>query len=248
VAWRPNAPITTAILATPQLFPVIISDEPNPYLPPPDQELLKQTERIRQLLPLAFALATMDGNLCAPLITFQSVLYPFGGGFGWSTSGPGYFPMVMPEEPTPEELVQAEVWSRRLDQHYVENLQIAGRRIISAIAQRADLTDALIDAVTAWESMVGTRTETSFRLTAALTKLLEPDPRNRLAFRKELGRIYDLRSRVVHGDPAEAPDVASAAKRAIYIGLRTLSALYDKSEDWLTAKSEDRANRLILED
>lgn len=245
-AWRPSMPVTSAILAAPELFPIRITNEPSPDVLPQDEQWSQREQRMRQILPLAFALATVDSNLCAPLMTFQTVLYPFGSGFGWS-SNPGYYPAIAPAEPTREELVQSEVWSRRLDQHYVANLQVAYRRIVSAIAQRADKTDALIDAVTAWESILGTGTEVSFRLTAALSKLLEPEPHNRLAFRRDLARIYSLRSRVVHGEPADESVIADATKRAIYVGLKTLNQLYGRSEDWLSAKSEERANRLLLE-
>lgn len=243
-----NLPETTTILARPQLQSVTISGEQQPQMPSADEEQLRQALRVRQLLPLAFALVTVHNNLCAPLPTFELIMLPFGSGIGWSNT-PWFFPVNRaPVEPTANQLVEVEVWSRRLDQHYVENLAVTGRRIVSAIAQRADVTDSLVDAVTAWESMVGTGTETSFRVTAALSRLLEKDPKKRSAFRKELGEIYGYRSRAVHGDPLDPASVASRSTRAIEVGLKALAEIYSRSEDWLTAKSNERADRLILED
>jgi len=243
-----NIPVTTVILAQPQLQSLVISRDPDPQAPLADEEQLRQALRVRQLLPLAFALVTVHSNLCAPLPTFELVMFPFGTGVGWSNT-PWFFPVnISPVEPTAGQLVEVEVWSRRLDQHYVENLAVTGRRIVSAIAQRADVTDSLVDAVTAWESMVGTGTETSFRVTAALSRLLERDPKKRLAFRKELGDIYSYRSRAVHGDPLDPANVTSRSARAIEIGLKALAEIYSRSEDWLTAKSNERADRLILEE
>jgi hypothetical protein len=242
-----NLPKTTALLVKTQLAPIKFSDAPEPEMLPLPGNRVEQAERIRSLVALSFALSTVDGNLCAPLATFELVLYPFGSGLGWSTM-PWFFPTIRPvAEPSRSEIAQAELWSRTLNEHEAENLRLAGRRIVSAIAQRADTVDSLIDAVTAWESMVGTRNETSFRVTAALAKLLETNAGNRFAFRKELDGIYGLRSRIVHGDHFKPSDVAAASKRAIEVGLRALSALYQKPKEWLKATSTERADKLILE-
>ena len=87
-----------------------------------------------------------------------------------------------------------------------------------------------------------------FRVTAALAKLLEQESSRRAALRKELGKIYDVRSRVVHGELVNSLDVWEAADRAIDVCLRALRALFSRPEDWLTAKSSERADRLILEE
>ena len=56
-----------------------------------------------------------------------------------------------------EQLSEIEEWTHRLERHH-DTFQVAAKRIVSAIAQRSDRSDALIDAVIAWESIVGTRT------------------------------------------------------------------------------------------
>ena len=146
-----------------------------------------------------------------------------------------------------EQLVEIEEWTHRLERHH-DTFQVAAKRIVSAIAQRSDMSDALIDAVIAWESIVGTRTETVFRVTAALAKLLEQESSRRMALRKELNKIYDVRSRVVHGELVNSLHVWEAADRAIDVCLRALGAFFSRPEDWLTAKSSERADRLILEE
>ena len=90
---------------------------------------------------------------------------------------------------------------------------MAARRLVSAISLRTDRADALIDAVMVWENLVGTTTETSFRVTAALAKLNENDRSGRRDVQKKLQSLYSLRSRVVHGDEADLSKVDEAAAR-----------------------------------
>ena len=76
------------------------------------------------------------------------------------------------------------------------------RRLLKAAGERDDPIDVLVDAVVAWENLFGSKTESTFRVTAAVATLLEPsDKEQRDVLQKELSGIYDRRSRLVHGDP-----------------------------------------------
>jgi hypothetical protein len=75
--------------------------------------------------------------------------------------------------------------------------------------------------VAVWESLLGGgRQETTLRVTMAMSWLLEKMPAGRDALQGELTRIYDLRSRVVHGDPTNGPEVYEASFRAAYLVLQ----------------------------
>jgi len=104
-----------------------------------------------------------------------------------------------------------------------------------------------IDAVMVWENLVGTETETSFRVTAALSKLVESDPAKRRTLRKSLGRVYTTRSRVVHGAPTDGSAVNEACSEAIDVAVRALRSSYLKGRDWLNLTSNERADTIILE-
>jgi hypothetical protein len=238
----------SAILSTPRLIPVEISStSPTDATLALEPQWTTYVERTRQLLPLAFALATIGGKRCAPMVMFETTLLPILAHGSFSLPG-AYLPPQIAVEPTDSELWAAEEWSRRLDQEHEDNLQVAEKRVVSAIAQRLDRADSLIDAVIAWESLVGTRTETVFRVTAALARLLESDRSKRSGFRRQLASIYDLRSRVVHGDLVDYTDVVSASDEAIDIALKSIKELYSRSSDWRKAKSGERADRIILEE
>jgi len=127
-------------------------------------------------------------------------------------------------------------------------VDLAARRLVSAIARRVDHGDALIDAVMSWENLVGTSTEVTFRVTAALAKLLEGDAARRRALRKALAKVYDVRSRVVHGVVVKDAVVRDAAKEAIQVSIRALRASYRRGRDWLERDSAERADILLLEE
>ncbi len=75
----------------------------------------------------------------------------------------------------------------------------------------------------------------------ALANLLESDPAARSTLLRKIKKIYDTRSRVVHGDLADGEKVSTASGQAIEIGLGAVRKLYDL---WLTINSETRAARL----
>jgi hypothetical protein len=239
--------ITTAILGAPCTMALQISREEYPTQLPSGIPVTSGIEGARRLLPMAFALASHQHPRCAPMVTFEAALIPLVALNSYRNPG-----ILYPHQPTPrltsEELEAAEAWAERLEESRAGSLQITERRLVSAIAQRAEKDDALIDAVIAWESLVGTRYRTTARVAGALTNLLEGEAPERPALRRRLLEIYDLRSRVVHGDLTGGDDVSAASNQAIDIGLHAVRKLHDRGGDWLTVNSETRADRLNDED
>jgi hypothetical protein len=91
---------------------------------------------------------------------------------------------------------------------------------------------------------VGPRNNPTSVVPEALANLIESDPAVRPALQRKLKKIYDTRSRVVHGDLADGEKVAAASSEAIKIGLSAVGKLHELSGDWLTVTSETRATRL----
>jgi hypothetical protein len=107
----------------------------------------------------------------------------------------------------------------------------------------------LIDAVTSWESLFGATPETTFRLTAALSLFLESGYARRIARRKELDRIYQVRSRVVHGESVEGELVRRMSEAAIEVAKATLRRIF-VDHPWLLSlrSSRERADAILLGD
>lgn len=147
--------------------------------------------------------------------------------------------------PSEEEVAGLLHWASLVAHADLTHVTIAVDRLLRAMWE-PEWPDALIDAVIAWENLMGTTTETSFRVTAALTVLCEDDPQARLATRRRLGGAYDARSRVVHGEAAPA-DLHHHHHTAVEYGLEALRRLIEHRNDLLSlTRSSKRADQLLL--
>lgn len=198
------------------------------------------------LLALACVLAS-EGTLVpgAPIMTWSTFCLPFQAGSGYSLPRlPGNEDK---EVDLSDRILAIEEWAKVVKDVHVSSLDISARRLVSAVAHRLDPGDALIDAVIVWENLVGTSNEVTFRVSAALAKLLEGDASNRAALQKKLTKIYGLRSRLVHGVSINRTELREASTDAIAVAIRALRASYKKGTDWLSLSSEKRSNCILLE-
>lgn len=239
-------PTTSALLVTPRLERLFISRENEPQFPGLDQTVTESIQRTQTLTPLLFALSSLDReSVTAPVITFQTTILPISTGMGYSSplhSNPFVSNYVVERG----QVKAIEDLAAILAENYNESMQLASIRTVQAISQRIDRSDALIDAVMAWENLVGTRSETVYRVTAALARLLESQDDKRRSFRKELQDIYNIRSRVVHGDVVEPQAIQIASDGAVRIALRAMLEIYRRGGAWLAMSSNERSEMLIL--
>lgn len=137
-------------------------------------------------------------------------------------------------------------WATRIERDYSDRLDIAVKRTLSSLTTLWDPTDRLIDAVVALENLFGTGSgELAFRISAGTAYLLERDPARRVATQEEVNRLYNVRSKIVHG--AHAPPqltVEPLARAASTFAVRGLRTLFTKHRQLLDKK--DRARLLIL--
>lgn len=146
---------------------------------------------------------------------------------------------------TEGEIEALEHWANHVAGVDLQHVEIAVDRTLRAIWE-TEWTDSLIDAVIAWENLVGTRNQTTYRVTAALAVLCQDDLEKRIATRKDLALTYNARSRVVHGDPAPT-DLHEHRSLAIQTALEALRRLMTERQDLLAlASSDKRADRLLL--
>jgi hypothetical protein len=87
------------------------------------------------------------------------------------------------------------------------------------------------------------------RISSSLAWLLGEGADGRQATRREVGRLYGLRSDVVHGNrPLEPTEAAEARSSALRLTLEALRRLIANRADLLACKnSEERSNRLIVD-
>jgi len=236
---------TTVTLAIPIELKVRFDSSPHPVFLPPDESLHEASLRAGRMFPLAVALATTAAAAAAEL--WANVLPPFAG------RGTGYLHYVGTSGPHDVELTAADIeeiekWLQLVDERHAPTIDIAVRRLLSALAYRTDPADKLVDSVMAWENLFGTRTESSFRVTAALARFLEPDRTKRRELYKTLADLYGVRSRVVHGDVVGDQVVETAADKSLYYATNALKKIYLEHPDWLTLTSTQRSDRQLLEE
>lgn len=140
-------------------------------------------------------------------------------------------------------------WNELIIDAHVPSLDIGMRRLLSATTGRTDPMDALIDAVICWESLFGTHTETTFRVTGAISKLLEQgELSDREALHRELKEIYETRSRLVHGgSEPRLEELSRKRQRAIEVAAECLRSIYRDRPDLLGLPAAARSARLLLE-
>ena len=140
-------------------------------------------------------------------------------------------------------------WVQLVSSKHVSPMNIGMRRVLSATTLRSDAIDAFVDAVICWESLFGASTDTVFRVTASIAKLVEQgDLVSREEMVKELKSLYRARSTLVHGGPEPKPiKIEAFRKRAIVIAADCLRRLYGERFDLLDMTSEERGSRILLE-
>ncbi|TNB72996.1 hypothetical protein FHJ30_09240 [Arthrobacter sp. BB-1] len=207
-------------------------------------EFQTHENQVRHLLPLAFALASEDGRVRAPSLTFSTRIVPFLGGWG-SSGSPFGIPKEAIEirEPDIERIVH---WANVLDANHNQSLDIAARRLVSAVNERYDPDDRLVDAVICWESLVGTKIETVNRVTSSLAILLEENIALRSKMMTSLGNTYSVRSQLVHGQKVKDGDRQKATEQAVDVAVQALRAIYSAGEPWVSEASDVRSKRIVL--
>lgn len=240
---RVGQPNTQALLIEPKLVPLVFDRSPNPdvkFQPPNEHDL-----RSSYLLPLSCALASRDPmNPVVPVITWSTFLVPFQGSFGYSM--PMLGPIFGQENDASQLLEDLEDWARLIHRTHSPEVDVAAKRLVSAVAHRMDKADALIDAVMVWENLLGTSNEVTFRVSASLAKLIETDGEKRLRLKKALSDVYGVRSRIVHGTPVDAATVQDACSQAIHTAVLALRQCYRKGGDWLSRSSAARSEEILL--
>jgi hypothetical protein len=212
---------------------------PNPDFLNPQRRLIETVDHLR----LAFVLASSPETPIALNTTWRYVPDPFQfPGFSWGLQPP------MPRETRPvskAELPEIERWMNLVTERYEPKLDLPTRRLLGALTDRALGEDSLLDATIALESLFGTgQGEIRFRLAAALAWLLGSTLEERIERQRLAGKLYDQRSKVVHGshlDPAEAEAARGAAIRLTIESMRVL--ISDRPE---LIADEERGRKLVL--
>ncbi|MFF1445084.1 hypothetical protein [Streptomyces sp. NPDC058295] len=210
-------------------------------------DALKQvTNRLRLSLLIAVQRENRKLQL-APSWQYYEDLFDGGDSLLWNDSTRAIG--LTPAQLTETELAAWREWYELLDNPNIQHIELALSRVMRAVSERRDPSDVLIDSVIAWENLFGSKEgEPTLRVTASLALLLTDSPQDRRKLRTKLGKIYALRSDVVHGSSAlnEAAEYAYCYE-ALEIALRALRVLLRDRPDVLAQRTgTERSLHLIV--
>jgi len=226
-------------------------DVVQPNMPSPDTKESAFDDIPQLVVPVRLAVLLASDrtlSLVRPQLAQFTAVLPHGGAFAIAPGGEA--PQVSePRSLTDSEVAALRRFAESLAAQNVESIDIAMSRTLLAATERSRATDVLIDAVTAWENLVGTEAETSFRVTAALAQLLERDFELRTHRHRALKNIYGVRSKIVHGEHRKDDEVRQNADLAVQVAVNALRVILT-DETWLLglANSRERADALLLGD
>ncbi len=126
----------------------------------------------------------------------------------------------------------------------LSSIEIAVKRLLSAVCTRDNDDDALIDAVMCWENIIGSESEVTFRICASIAKLLAKDSAERSDIYGKLKKIYKTRSSLVHGNLDYKTD-PSITQQAIFYAIGLLNAILGDNE-LLQMTSAKRSEYIML--
>jgi hypothetical protein len=125
-------------------------------------------------------------------------------------------------------------------------LNIALKRSLMAIS-RLDTLDGFIDSIIAMESLFGSDKETTFTVSSAMAKFLRTDNRERLDLKKEIGKLYSERSKIVHGASFPSSLIIEAKRqRVIDLNIEVLKKLLYRRTDLIECTSSERSTKILL--
>lgn len=180
---------------------VASSERRKKFLPELIQASEDHQETIRRVR-FAIVLASPNEEVFRPVWRFTRQNHPLtssGSNSHQPNPSPGVVKTQLPPQIDAGTAVEIAEWAKKMA-GLPDALKVGRRRLLKATTDRPDPLDKFIDAVIVWESMFGTETETSFRVTGSMALLLEPENiEARKALHKRLSDLYSHRSKLVHG-------------------------------------------------
>jgi Apea-like HEPN len=203
-------------------------------------------EKITQFR-LAFLLSWKDSSPPALVPAWSYFVEAFDPVGKWSWND---LPLYVNKTPTllsGEQVDAWQYWMEKVERINFDKLGQAPVRVLRASAERRDPCDSLVDAVIAWESLFGTESEITFRVSASIARFLSPPGKGRTDSRRRVAEIYHLRSRIVHGVRVAPPDADKAGREAISIAIDCIRKIIAERPDMVKMTSVERSTNILLE-
>ncbi len=194
--------------------------------------------------------ALLAGTSEAPLIlvpTWRLTFDPLGSGpmIGWND--PRALPGLAPRRLTRAVADDVAELARAISRQRRPDFDVALRRTLSGMTSRGDPSDALVDLVIGWENLFGSdRGELRFRISAAIAWILGADAADREQLQAQAMKIYDDRSKILHGSAPRPEQIQESLAAAREITVRLLRALFTERRDILALTTASARSKAVI--
>jgi hypothetical protein len=212
-----------------------------------------ETQRFQEdeLQKLRFAVVFSSLANRGPVPTFFENGFPLirPGNFSFNIDHPSEYILIeyiLIDDATKAKLVE---WDEVLNNKDLKYVQTSLKRLQYAIFERKNPEDAIVDAIIAWEGMFSEAFETIFKVTGSMAKFLRSGS-ERKEFYRRLKKLYDLRSKLVHGgtsDLLKKENIEDIRAEVINIGLECLMKIIH-NDRLLAMSSADRMKAILVFD
>ncbi|MFT5421245.1 MAG: hypothetical protein ACI9D5_002000 [Candidatus Endobugula sp.] len=207
----------------------------------------EKTEEIAKNISFSFLMAINREELISvekiSSFIFDPLIY------GNSTSWNMYKNNICtPIEMTEQEGQNIIEWCNTVSKISDAKFLLAKRRLQSALTERENPIDGLIDCVIGLENLFGERSEISFSVAIAASKLLEKDLSKRKETFLDVKKIYGLRSKIIHGGDniLNHDEMMVRRNQAASYLIQCFRKLYLEHEELLQLTSAERSRELAL--
>ncbi|WP_182050736.1 hypothetical protein [Changpingibacter yushuensis] len=138
-------------------------------------------------------------------------------------------------------------WTNRIADYRVPSIDIAIGRVLAAVSERHMAGDVLLDSVVVWENLFGGSGETTLKITCALAWLLGDSPDDRRARQSRYAKIYDVRSKVVHGSrKLKYEEIPMMAAQAVETAIEALRLIFSTNVNLLALSDSARRSLWLI--
>ena len=139
-------------------------------------------------------------------------------------------------------------WIEKISQADDSKIEIAKRRLRSALLEAYNPEDSFIDCIIGLENLFGERSEIAFTLATCISRLLHDDIKSREEKFAEIKKLYTKRSAILHGKKSIPPDEMKKHRdQALDLLRDCLKKLYEDRNDLMALDTADRARKIALE-
>lgn len=204
-------------------------------------------KKMANIIPFACAMCSKKNHPISVHYKLSMDLDPFGC-FGEPRYVYPQYNLLYPEILNRKEVNSLSLWLEKISKIDDSNIEIAKRRLHSALLEKNNPEDSFIDCIIGLESLFGKRSEISFTLATCISKLLHDDIECRENKFDEIKKLYNVRSKIIHnGKIIEYKEMKEYRDQALGLLTECLKKLYEDRSGLMKMKIPDRVKKIALQ-